>query len=346
MRVSYYPYRATGSHKAYTNAKCQVTDFEDIWNSQLNLPNPQKENGAIYALDIDTLYSIDYIRENNIKGNGLILLDIDNLTTDQRDLIFQNIDNINQLLQGWIYTAIKSSGGLHIIMMSKPMTDQEYHEEYRIALTSFAYATLTTTNIDLREIHGALDLHNSQLKQQMYLHQTDNIYWNHESQPIDPTEDTKLNLYKLYPTVFKDKLTITIDNKVIACSATNNYKRKFYANQLSGYCTEIKNLDQQSIDKVGYNERWRLWDSLVVLFGIDEAKAQWERCSKILINKKHNIETEPYKKSKWMKTVDLNFDSKVLNKLGYILDPSFYKVINQDKVDQLIASIQKEDFFW
>lgn len=176
--------------KGTTNSKpvigTRMYDFDlkaILWYCENKLPiyGVKGAYGAVYVYDREQI-GID----DEVLSTGLILVDLDHLTKETAELIFNNFEKLVEVFpclaaiqfSSSYYTDSKKNG-LHIYIKSKIMDKFEY--KYYATLCLFAIAQIIENlfGIDLRkenENENVLDTHNTSIAQRFNLYYSDYKY--------------------------------------------------------------------------------------------------------------------------------------------------------------------------
>lgn len=308
--------------------RCEVVDLKELWFSQEKMDKsaPKGTNGMIFPLDLTRLYSIDYIRDENLTGNGIIFLDID-CGKDLVQTIYDAIPKINEIMCGNILAAAKTAKGVHVLCLSNRMTVDEYTAKNFYLLAAFAVAVQRVTSIDLREVvnidpltgqvHKCLDTCTFSMKQRLWLRYCDKVYWNDECNKVSLSQSDQAKLREMYPDLYKAMM------RRLGYYDSHNNSNK--VSRVTKFNVDVEN----QVGKHPYIEhqvRWRLFRSLCCCFRSDEAELwrQWERCCNMMAEGNgHNLRfylSEPHR-NRWLERWDDNenktADQNLLEEFGY-----------------------------
>lgn len=156
------------------------------YSCKLNPKSEKGQDGAVFAYDADTA-GID-----NARGSGgLLFIDIDKLDKKTAEVIFGGFQYMANYLPSLYAVQYSSShflhetkSGLHFYVTTRAGLDRK---EYAY-LANLAYAAILQIikmwfKIDLRDIPGAIDDHNSKMSQKFFVHYSPyrkGMFWSEE----------------------------------------------------------------------------------------------------------------------------------------------------------------------
>lgn len=297
-----------------------------LWQETMNPLSPKGTSGMIFPFSFDKLYSIDYIKEHNLKSNGTVFLDLD-CGKDLVQPIYDVIPKINEILCYNMICAAKTAKGIHVLFLSDPLTAEEYTARNFYMLASFTEAVKRVLNIDLSKekwydpksdaMHGCLDSCTFTMKQRLWLRYCDKVYWFDNPIKIVPSDHTKAELRKLYPDLYKEmRSNLGYYDPVSSNNKVNRVTK----------CITSTNKNTSDHEYIEHRKRMRLFYSLCCCFRDDEENLfrQWERCCNLMAEGNGHTRkfflNEP-NKNKWLKRWDERKnktpDQELLKEFGY-----------------------------
>ena len=190
MRVSILKPNSINPEKGYTQ-KCgkeqsgtllQQVELYEILKacSVIKKASEKNQNGSIFPYINNTLGKTTWTDEDGIT-DGVIFIDIDNITKDIADKIYNSFEDICEQFPSIYaiqfsssYYLSESKAGLHIYIASNNLNEYEYNYQASLCLAIFARVVLNVTEIDLRTpVIGneiILDNHNTQITQRFFLY--------------------------------------------------------------------------------------------------------------------------------------------------------------------------------
>lgn len=212
MRVSILKPNSINPETGYTQ-KCgkeqsgtllQQVELDEILKAcyVIKKAKEKHQNGSIFPYINNTLGKTTWTDEDGIT-DGVIFIDIDNITKDIADIIYNSFEDICEQFPS-IYAIQYSSSyylsehkaGLHIYIASNNLNEYEYNYQASLCLAIFARVVLKVTGIDLRTpVIGneiILDNHNTQITQRFFLYYSEykiNDYCDIFNENIVKTDD-------------------------------------------------------------------------------------------------------------------------------------------------------------
>lgn len=224
-------YGIQDSEKASVGTPLHIVNFDDIitaCRSTKAKSDKKHQFGAIYAYKQDTLG----VKEDSVSG-GMIFCDIDNITKEVAENIYEHFDDISSKLQflyaccySSSYTISNDHAGLHFFCYSDELTRTEYSKYAKVCIFTIArtielvlgykdFVTETTYRVDKKK--PIVDTHNCSIAQKLYLFY-DPFKINNSAWPITPGQYDDFNgqLEKIYPQFFKkeESVAVSLNNNV------------------------------------------------------------------------------------------------------------------------------------
>jgi len=300
MKISY-------DKTGYSTVEQRVNSWKQIdlpavfyyCKNNLSISSVKGANGAIYPLTD--------LKET--KTDGVIFADIDNITKETAELIFNNFENLIKLfpsLYGIQYSSSyylnNKKAGLHIYIKSGILGKDEYNYAAQISLAIIARVIYKLLNIDLRisqiDNEKILDPHNTSIYQRFFLFHTDYKINKDAYTLFEEVELSKDQLDKLKEEYYNIIITRDVENltevKLEGISMTNNIIGKI--------CID-RNF---SIDKYSGNDiRWRISRIAQALFGVKEGKEFCDKYfyydnGKSIFTKQNSIEGNSFIIKNWL----------------------------------------------
>lgn len=290
-------------------SKLNIVNADELLNSQKLFNTGIKHSwGSMYAFAANKAYSIDDIKANNITTDGACFIDIDNLTSEQFNIIFNNFNKLcakcNFIYACW---PSYSTTGLHFICQTAPLNADEYERTELIILMYIGYWVNKLFNIELTENYN-LDDHNKSIKQQLFLNPVSDVLFNNNCEQLDKNQDlTEIveHLADIYPALGA-KLNKPQYN-------INNNDSTIYLTGKDPITTKVRHLER--------GQRWKLFIDLNKLFKSPEAvKNEWVYCMSHMQTRKHSVTqliNQPYDEH-WDDPSNKAYnDSNLLKLFGY-----------------------------
>ena len=178
--------------------------------------------GALFVYDSDILGE----HEEDLLSTGIILCDIDWITKEQADIIYNNFDKLCEKFSPLLaiqysasyYNEQSTKNGLHFFVKSYPINKMQYETTSKICLAIISELILKVLNIDLLEYQKktqeiVLDLHNTSMYQRFGLFYS--VYkYNEDAEEYDDrliSLDTLIYLQQKYNIKFEEE---TPDNTI------------------------------------------------------------------------------------------------------------------------------------
>lgn len=189
-------------------SKLEIMEIDEVLRLQKSFSKDGIKHswGNIYAFYSKVAYSIEEIKEKNITTAGACFLDIDNLTEEQSNTIYNGFKELckknNSLYACW---KSYSGTGLHFVCETDEINAEEYERTELIQLMFLGYAIEKLFGIKLEEGIN-LDEHNKSIKQQLFLNPVDDVKFNLNCIKLDKSQDmTNIieELSKIYPSLAK-----------------------------------------------------------------------------------------------------------------------------------------------
>lgn len=171
--------RFTPNGFAKTGEKLDKHELIEILSACYQISKDKKKGsyGAIFAYDSDTLGEHD----EDCLSTGVIFCDIDYITKEQAEAIFNNFDKLCEKFSPLLaiqyshsyYVEDKPKNGLHIFVKSYPLLKTNYETNAKICLAIIAELINKVLGIDLLEYQKktnqkVLDYHNTNLYQRFH----------------------------------------------------------------------------------------------------------------------------------------------------------------------------------
>ena len=130
------------------------------------------ESGSIFP------YLSEEANPNYFEFDGVVFVDIDNCQ-NVSETIFESFEKICSALPNLLAMNFSYSRNLHCYFYDNEIKDNPsiYGEKALLYLCAFAAAVKKITNIDLRNIEGALDTHSKSPNQRLFLNRSE-FKWN------------------------------------------------------------------------------------------------------------------------------------------------------------------------
>lgn len=162
------------------HVKCGERLFKMPLNEALELCKNLPENaekgtqGAIFPFANEILLSKE---SDKFQSDGVIFIDIDKCS-DYSDRIMEHFDEFAAKMHCLVAMTKSYSGNLHIFTFSQEVKDdfRKYNEIATLHLAVIAHLINRKLGIDLRKIEKALDTHNTNITQRLYLNYSDYHY--------------------------------------------------------------------------------------------------------------------------------------------------------------------------
>lgn len=171
--------------KEKTGTVLQQAELLEILKACKTLPKAKEkhQNGSIFPYISKTLGKESWTGQDGLT-DGVIFIDIDNITKDAAKKIFDSFDEICDnfpciyaIQYSSSYYLSNTKAGLHIFVSSSILNEEQYKRLAMLALATVARIILNVTGIDLRnpmiDNNAILDSHNTSIMQRFYLYHSD-----------------------------------------------------------------------------------------------------------------------------------------------------------------------------
>ena len=265
----------------------KVFPFKKVWSIQEQLPKDAKKGqcGMIFPFDYTVFHGIDKMRNEGLKGNGLLFCDLDLHDLEQRDRAW---DALVKADFSEVLTMSKTKHGIHVIGLCKPTTAKEYHDNALLYLAFLSAEIKAKTGIDLRDIPNAMDTHNTNMGQRFFLCYSPQVWWSTHPCIFELYHETADRLKAEYSMLFEHSQT-----------------EKFYDPDLWFESTaDVEKIEPVDIPEyIDHTKRWCLFDSICACVNTEkEAMSLWYHAVKYIPTWKHSrefFEKEPKSNSWW-----------------------------------------------
>ena len=217
--------------------------LENILSHCTKLPKNGKkgEYGSIFIYNSQQLG----VHDEDVLSTGIILIDIDNISKELSETIYDNFDLISANWTSLLAIQYSSSyyikpnkSGLHIFVKSYELTKEEYNQQSQLCLSIFAQLVYIILKIDLSK---NLDFHNTNLYQRFNLFYS-SFKYNEFAEPFELNQISYEDLEKLvekYDLKLDKQISKTISpfaNNVVIGDINKKLKidRKFHIGNYSG----------------------------------------------------------------------------------------------------------------
>ena len=200
------------SANAYLRSGEQFTiiTLRNILNNCSKMALPTPNNKGKFGMIVPY---ISGIMCDESTSDGVIFIDIDKCS-EYSDKIMSSFDSIIREVPNVIAINKSHNGNLHIFAYDEDVRNDAsiYQERAMMHLALTAKAILHSTGVDLREIQGALDFHNTNISQRFFLNRSD-YHYNDNYIHYAVTNDTKEELFDEYKVLFNRNHHPTTNNR-------------------------------------------------------------------------------------------------------------------------------------
>ena len=264
-QISEGKYGKQDSEKASVGTPLHIVDFDDII-SACRSPKAKSDKkhqfGAIYAYKQNKLG----VTENSVSG-GIIFCDIDNISKEVAEKIYEHFDDISSKLQflyacaySSSYTISKDHAGLHFFCYSDELTKAEYSKYARVCLFTIArtielvlgYDLVTKDTYRVDKSKPIIDTHNCSIAQKLYLFY-DPFKVNKSAWPITPGQydDFSGQLKQIYKEHFKtyDDVACCVNNDVEIAGSVQKKIELHYGDdwKIANYLASTKKYTKEQV---------------------------------------------------------------------------------------------------
>lgn len=180
MKVSYVP----GTYNMRTGTPMYERSLVDVLDMCKGIKRSPKKHldGCIFPVLKNTLGGADASHYDELYYDGTIFIDIDHITVDIADTIFNGFEELYtrypffyaiQYSSSYYLRPESNDVGVHIYINGPAGDGNKYKKYSFFALAVTSELILKHFGIDLKGIKGALDTHNCKIGQRLFLYHSD-----------------------------------------------------------------------------------------------------------------------------------------------------------------------------